>query len=183
MTNKYFTADEIQKKYGIKDFELFEEIKNGLPVYSKGDPEKPLKPDQIEIDEFIYQERKEALNEHRTNFKSYIGSWIPYHIKDCLFLDQDLEKIGCKVDTKKELVTKNHISRRHQKARERCRDVTAALLQENPKILIADAIFSDRMSEAAKKIDGSLYTEKIIRGWIKDLFPAETRKPGRRPKN
>jgi|GEM_PF-6526576 len=101
MTKQILTADEIHKKYGIKDFELFEAITScGLPAYSKADLEKPLKPDQIEIDEFIYQERKAALKEHLTNFKCYIGSWIPYHLKDCLFLDQDLERLGVKTPSR-----------------------------------------------------------------------------------
>ncbi len=187
MTNNFLNADEIQKKYGVKDFKLFEEIKNGLPVYSKVNLEKPMKPENVYVDESALTFRKVELAEyykrHIGKNSAYIRFADPYHINDCLFLESDLEKIGCKVDIKKEPVTENHVSKPHQKAKERCREIAKQILKEKPDIdTISEAIFDDRMTEAATKADGDMYSEKVIRGWIKDLFPDKARKPGRRPK-
>ena len=47
---------------------------------------------------------------------------------------------------------------------------------------IDEAIWDDRMTQAATKVNGEMYAPKTIRDWIKDLFPEEARKPGRRSK-
>lgn len=40
----------------------------------------------------------------------------------------------------------------------------------------------EAIAKVKAKLAGSHYTEDTIRNWIKDLFPPESRKPGRRPK-
>ena len=84
---------------------------------------------------------------------------------------------------KKPLVTKKHVSRQHQQAKERCREIAKQILKENPRIdTVKEAIFDDRMTEAATKTDGDMYAERVIHDWIKDLFPKKARRPGKRPK-
>ena len=62
----------------------------------------------------------------------------------------------------------------------KCREVAKKLIEQNPKKTIADAIRHDDMKNVSKRKDGNSYTEKTIRNWIKDLWPDEQRKPGRR---
>jgi hypothetical protein len=58
--------------------------------------------------------------------------------------------------------------------------VAKKLIKQNPKITIADAIRHKDMKNVSKRKDGKSYVEKTIRGWIKDLWLPEQRKPGRR---
>lgn len=67
-----------------------------------------------------------------------------------------------------------------QKAKNKCRDVAKKLREKNPNITIAAAIRHKYMMEVSKKKDGNHYVEKVVRDWIKDLWPEEMRKPGRR---
>ena len=67
-----------------------------------------------------------------------------------------------------------------QIAKDKCREVAKKLREQNPIITIASAIRHKDMIEVSKKKDESYYLEDTIRGWIKDLWPEELRKPGRR---
>jgi hypothetical protein len=87
-------------------------------------------------------------------------------------LEEDKNKSKTEVEEKKLLP--------HQEARIKCREVAEKLREQNPPITIADAIKHKNMKEVSKKKDGSFYSDKTIRDWIKDLWPPEMRKPGRR---
>jgi len=72
-------------------------------------------------------------------------------------------------------------SNRHPtKIREQVRLAAKKLWLEDPSITIATMVFTDEISEIARKKNGDLYSEETIKKWIKDLAP--NRNPGRRPK-
>lgn len=65
-----------------------------------------------------------------------------------------------------------------QRRRERCRAIAELLWKNNQSITIADMIRKDEIT--AIGCEGKIYTEKVVRNWIKDL--CTNRNPGRRPK-
>lgn len=80
-------------------------------------------------------------------------------------------------------LTGKHVSNQHKQKKEQCRKIAKQILKEEPNIdTISKAIWDNRMTAAATKDTGENYAERTIRGWIKDLFPATARKPGKRPK-
>jgi hypothetical protein len=70
---------------------------------------------------------------------------------------------------------KGRASQRHK---ERCRAVAALRWEENPDITIADMVVSDAIT--VHGCEESIYGNKTLRSWIKDLAP--NRSPGRRKK-
>ena len=65
--------------------------------------------------------------------------------------------------------------RRSRIHRMKVRAAAADLWKNDPSIPIADMALKDEIIEVC---EGKIYTEKIIRNWIKDLCPI--RDPGRR---
>jgi len=84
---------------------------------------------------------------------------------------------------KESTIPKKHPASISREAKRNCRKVATQILKEKPGIMTIDeAIWDDRMTQAATKVNGEMYAPKTIRDWIKDLFPEEARKPGRRSK-
>ena len=177
------SGEELIKEMGLSKSRLHDLVfNNNLNPYSPNSG-RPL------IDLVLQEIKKEgdlarALAIRQLALSRALGRYPGLALLSLDYLLKDLERFFVPpANIKKDFVTENHVSKQHQQAKERCREVAAALLKENPKIQIIDAIFHDKMSKVAQKPDGSLYTEKAIRGWINDLFPDESRKGGIRPKN
>jgi hypothetical protein len=67
--------------------------------------------------------------------------------------------------------------RHSQKARLRCREIAISLWNQKPHLTIAAMINHQKLIKPTTKPDGTLYTDKTVRDWIKDLCP--NRSPGR----
>ena len=180
--SEYLSAADLEDRWQIQNYDLLKMVKEERikwfmeEDFFSSSTERPS-------DAFCRKMKWQVEKEYRTrefllgnlNYVFFKKSDIEaFEEKNPKYKPQDVEE--------KHLLPAKHVSKQHQQAKERCREVAETLLKINPKIQIAEAIFHDEMNEAAKKPDGSLYTEKAIRGWIKDSFPADARKPGRRPK-
>ncbi|RJP94032.1 MAG: hypothetical protein C4518_04565 [Desulfobacteraceae bacterium] len=183
MESQWLDILDIEKDYRIKAFLLIEPIKKKLlPVYRPENLEEPIQHffkatlDQSEVDE--HRRKKTAADD---SIRMCAILFPTYHLKNLIFKREDI--IDCFSLHNKVEISKDHVSRAHQQARDRCRDVARQILKENPKMdTIGEAIWDKRMMEAATKDTGYNYSKKTIRGWIKDLFPDTARRPGKRPK-
>jgi hypothetical protein len=86
-------------------------------------------------------------------------------------------KIPVQMTTEQSVVKSPKKKPSAQRHKEQCRKVAKSLWKKDSTITIADMIQRDEICHAC---DDKVYTEKAIRGWIKDLCP--DRSPGRRPK-
>lgn len=103
--------------------------------------------------------------------------------KTCAGIKRRLEAlVGTKTphyENNDKINIKPHKKLRHnQLAKKKCREIAKKIWKAYPQITIADMIDRPDLLPHTTKRGGSLYTEKTIRNWIKDLCP--DRSPGRR---
>jgi len=68
--------------------------------------------------------------------------------------------------------------RHNEECKLKCRNIAKRLWELDPLLTIADMIKQPEIAEYSKKLNGSSYSEKTVRDWIKCLCP--NRRPGRR---
>jgi len=83
-------------------------------------------------------------------------------------------------DTTKTTTSGKKKLRPSQQAKIKCREIAEQIWNKDPTITIADMIKKKEILPHREIKDGTLYTEKTVRNWIKDLCPNNS--PGRRPK-
>lgn len=173
---EWIKLDRLLKRWGLDKFELRQLIDKGL-LDEYVDYQKhtgilsPVLIQSLEVERDIFDDERV--------FK--LADVLALEAQDILeTMKKPLLNVKAKtpVAGKKSLVTEKHVSRQHQQARGRCRDVASRLLKQNPKLMICEAIDHDEMQKVSKRDNGKYYLENAIRGWIKDLFPDEVRKQG-----
>jgi hypothetical protein len=68
--------------------------------------------------------------------------------------------------------------RHNEECKLKCRNIAKRLWELDPLLTIADMIKRPEIAEYSNKLNGSPYSEKTVRDWIKCLCP--NRRPGRR---
>lgn len=179
--SEYFSADELQERWQLKPIDLLKLVREKrINWFMEEDFFPPEAKTGSDPDLWYLWLKRKYTKKFQTE------SFLLGNLHFLFFKKEDVEKFERENPNYiLQSVTENanHVSKQHQQARERCREVASRLLKENPKLMIHEALIHEDMIPVSKKENGKYYGDDTIRGYIKDLFPKEARKPGRRPKN
>ncbi len=182
MTKKTIYAKELMERWKINDLDLINLILEGLPAYDSQNTVRieiqpnsagryPCYFDYRYVESIPYVS---SLNLRRelTHYDGQYSSFINHlksNINKIVFLPSDVE-IFEKEHPASSIKTK--YVRKSQQDKEKCRIEAKILWDKDPSKTIADVIMQCE--------SGMNYTEKTVRGWIKDECPNP--KAGRRKK-